>query len=727
VLRDNSTGISLMTPTNRRAACAVAASLLLSACGSEEAPTPATPTAAAPSVSAPRLDVDGARIAAADSEPGNWLSHGRTYDEQRYSPLKQINTDNVAGLGLAWYYDFDTKRGLEATPIVVDGMMFVTGSWSRVYALDARSGELLWQYDPEVPREWAVHACCDVVNRGVAIWQGSVFVGTLDGRLVALDAASGQVRWTVQTTDRDKPYTITGAPRVVKGRVLIGNGGAEYGVRGYVSAYDAATGAMAWRFHTVPGNPAEGFESDAMARAAETWTGEWWQYGGGGTVWDSMAYDPELDLLYIGVGNGSPWNQQIRSPGGGDNLFLSSIVALDPDTGDYVWHYQTTPGETWDYTATQHMILADLEIGGSPRKVILQAPKNGFFYVLDRESGELISADPYVQTTWATHVDPETGRPVEVEGARYRDGPAVVIPAPYGAHNWHPMAFSPDTGLLYIPAQDIPFVYGTDESFSFTPGLWNVGVNPLYAAFDEQPPEVKAQLVEMIKGQIIAWDPVARREVWRVQHPLPSNGGVLATAGELIFQGNSVGSFAAYRADTGEPLWSTSAQTGVVASPVTYLVDGEQYVTVLAGWGGAFPLFAGDFAAAAGVSNVSRILTFKLGATGALPALDEPEPVLAPPPRIDDPEAIARGKQFYADRCMVCHGDSVVGGGVVPDLRYLDAERHQAWLGIVIGGMHSDRGMVSFAGALTPQDAADIQAYVIERAHQLLEAQATAN
>ena len=488
-----------MKPSNLLPLLAGAALLLtLGAC--DQAPAPATDSPRPPPQAAtgPRLDVDGARIADADQEPGNWLSHGRTYDEQRYSPLDQVNDGNVGQLGLAWYYDFDTNRGLEATPIVVDGVMFATGSWSRVYALDARSGELLWQYDPQVPPEWAVHACCDVVNRGVALWQGSVFVGTLDGRLVSLDAASGAVNWSVQTTDRGEPYTITGAPRVVKGKVIIGNGGGEYGVRGYVSAYDAATGELSWRFYTVPGNPADGFENAAMERAAATWTGEWWQYGGGGTVWDSMAYDPDLDLLYIGVGNGSPWNQQIRSPGGGDNLFLSSIVALNPDNGEYVWHYQTTPGETWDYTATQHLIRADLEVDGVPRKVIVQAPKTGFFYGLDRQNGELVSADPYVQITWATHVDPETGRPVEVEGARYKEGPALVIPAPYGAHNWHPMAYSPDTGLIYIPAQDVPFVYATDESFTFTPGLWNVGVNPLYASFPEQPPEVQAQLVDMV-------------------------------------------------------------------------------------------------------------------------------------------------------------------------------------------------------------------------------------
>jgi PQQ-dependent dehydrogenase (methanol/ethanol family) len=714
-----------MTTYFRTAVLLLLSSLLItSGCDSTQNGSEQAADEIAAELSGPRVAVDADRIIDADAEPGNWLSHGRSYDEQRFSPLNQINDSNVADLGLAWYFEFGTRRGLEATPLVVDGMMFTTGAWSRVYALDARDGSLLWEYDPQVPPEWAVHACCDVVNRGVAIWQGSIFVGTLDGRLISLDALSGRVKWTVYTTPRDKPYTITGAPRIVNGKVLIGNGGGEYGVRGYVSAYDAETGAMAWRFYTVPGNPAEGFESKAMQSAAETWTGEWWKYGGGGTVWDSMSYDPELNLLYIGVGNGSPWNQQIRSPGGGDNLFISSIVALDPDTGKYVWHYQTTPGDTWDYTASQHMILADLEYDGVPRKVLLQAPKNGFFYVLDRESGELISAEPYVQTTWATHVDRESGRPVEVEGARYVDGPALVQPAPYGGHNWHPMAFSPETGLVYIPAQDIPFVYGTDENFTFTPGLWNVGVNPLYASFPEQPPEVQAELFEMIKGQIIAWDPVQRREVWRVQHRLPWNGGMLATAGNLIYQGNSVGEFAAYRADTGERLWSAPAQTGIVASPVTYTVDGEQYVSVLAGWGGSLALSGGDMAASAGVRNISRILTYKLGADGALPPVEDPPALtLDPPPRIGDPETIARGKQLYSDRCMVCHGDGAVGGGVIPDLRYLDAEKHQAWMGVVLGGLHRDRGMVSFANALTPDDAAAIQAFVIERAHEMIETQ----
>src|SRR5210317_107265 len=410
----------------------------------DAAQKPASAATSAPAV----LDVTGARIIAADSEPGNWFSHGRGYDEQRFSPLDLINADNVGGMSLAWYYDLETDRGLEATPLVVDGTIYTTGTWSIVYAFNAISGKLLWKFDPEVPKEWAVHLCCDAVNRGVALWEDKVYVGTLDGRLIALDGGTGEPVWSVQATDRSRPYSITGAPRVVKGRVIIGNGGSELGVRGYVSAYDAASGELDWRFYTVPGDPSEPFESPALEMAAATWKGgEWWKIGGGGTVWDSMAYDPDLDLLYIGVGNGSPWNRHIRSPGGGDNLFLSSIVALRPDSGEYAWHYQTTPRESWDFTATQHMILADLELGGRERKVIMQAPKNGFFYVVDRATGEFLSAEKYSLVTWATHVDPETGRPVEAPGVRYDGGqPAVTFPGFMGGHNWQPMSYSPLTG-----------------------------------------------------------------------------------------------------------------------------------------------------------------------------------------------------------------------------------------------------------------------------------------
>ena len=341
------------------------------------------------------------------------MTYGRTYSEQRFSPLDQITADNVNLLGLAWYADFDIDRGQEATPLIIDGVMYVSTAWSMVRAFDAKTGRPLWLYDPEVPRELGVRGCCDVVNRGVAAWKGKIFVGTFDGRLVALDASTGQPVWSVMTVDPAKPYTVTMAPRVIKGRVVIGASGGEYGVRGYISAYDAETGALAWRFYTVPGDPSKPFENEAMAMAAKTWHGEWWKYGGGGTVWVATSYDPDLNLIYFGAGNGSVWNQKYRSDSQGDNLFLSSIIALNADTGAYVWHYQTTPGEEWDYDSVQDLVLADLSIDGTERQVLMQANKNGFFYVLDRKTGELISANNFTQVTWASGIDLKTGRPIE--------------------------------------------------------------------------------------------------------------------------------------------------------------------------------------------------------------------------------------------------------------------------------------------------------------------------
>jgi PQQ-dependent dehydrogenase (methanol/ethanol family) len=484
---------------------------------------------------AKQADVDSSRLIKADAEPANWMSHGRTYDEQRFSPLDQISQENVADLGLAWSFDLTTERGIEATSIVVDGVMYMTSAWSIVHALDARTGQPLWSFDPRVAKEKAKHTCCDVVNRGVAVWKGQVFLGALDGRLFALDAATGKVNWEIATLDAALPYTITGAPRVVKDKVLIGNGGAEFGVRGYLSAYNVADGSLAWRFYTVPGNPELGFENKTMEMAAQTWNGKWWEIGGGGTVWDSMAYDPELDLLYFGVGNGTPWNQELRSPGGGDNLFLSSIVAVKPDTGEYVWHYQTTPGETWDYTATQHIILAQLEIDGKQRDVVMQAPKNGFFYVLDRKTGELLSAENYINITWATHVDMKTGRPVEVPEARYRDEPFLVFPSYLGGHNWHPMSYSPATGLVYIPVLDFPANYAQPDAFKYNPGAANVGTHGIVGSLPDAQAERDAMRA-IIKGRLLAWDPVAQKEAWRVEHKGPWNGGALSTAGNL---GNS--------------------------------------------------------------------------------------------------------------------------------------------------------------------------------------------
>jgi alcohol dehydrogenase (cytochrome c)/quinohemoprotein ethanol dehydrogenase len=699
------------------AAVALSAVLALQACKDEKAAMDVAAVAEAliaPEVAAVTAD----RIIHADDEPDNWLSHGRTYDEQRFSPLQQVNADNVAQLGLAWYYDLDSTRGQEATPLVVDGVMYVSTAWSKVKALNAGTGELIWAYDPQVPGERAVHFCCDVVNRGVAVWQGRVYIGTLDGRLVALDAASGKQVWEVQTTDPELPYSITGAPRIVKGKVIIGNGGAEFGVRGYVSAYDATSGALSWRFFTVPGNPQDGFESPALERAASTWNGEWWKLGGGGTVWDSMAYDAELDLLYIGTGNGSPWNQHIRSPGGGDNLYLSSIVALNPDTGAYVWHYQTTPGETWDYTATQHMILADLEINGRVRKVIMQAPKNGFFYVLDRVSGELLSAEPFVPVNWAERIDLASGRPVENPQARFsNDKPALVQPGPAGGHNWQPMSFSPLSGLVYIPAMDMGFPFFADKDFAASNRGFNIGVD-LGAASMPTDPKVQQEILATVKGQLKAWDPVRQQEVWRVEHKGPWNGGVLSTAGNLVIQGVASGELVIYRADTGERLWSASAQSGIIAAPMTYAVDGEQYIAVAAGWGGVLAMFPGVISHMAGKArNISRILAYKLGGNAVLPAAPaaSKEARNLPPLTAGEP-VIAEGKHLYHRYCVMCHGDTAVGGGMLPDLRYSAALGTDLWSAYVSDGILAKTGMVNYSGVLTPAQIKAIESYVISRA-----------
>ena len=658
--------------------------------------------------------VDTVAIAAENAD--NWLGHGNDYREQRYSQLDQINDDTVENLGLAWSFDTEFNRGLEATPIVVDGVMFVTGNWSVVYALDAKTGKRLWKYDPEVPREWAKMACCDVVNRGVAVYQGKVIFGTLDARLIALDAATGEKHWEVQAADiKQYPYTITGAPRVFKDKVIIGNGGAEYGVRGFVSAFDVHTGQELWRFYTVPGNPADGFENEALERAADTWTGEWWKMGGGGTVWDSIVYDPELDQLYIGVGNGSPWNHKIRSPEGGDNLYLSSIVALNPDTGEYLWHYQQTPGESWDFTATQHIMLADMEWQGETRKVLWQAPKNGFFFIVDRSNGKLLSAEPYARVNWATHYDMETGRPVETERARYQDKPEFIRPSSMGAHNWHPMAYSPKTGLVYIPAIDALFKYGDAENYLHQWGHWNLGI-PLEQ--DAAPNHILAQLMlrQVTTGSLLAWDPVTQSAAWSVPYQRPWNGGVLATAGNLVFQGTAKGEFRAYRADTGEQLWAFDARTAIIAAPVSYTVQGEQYVTVLAGQGGAFGLVAG-YEQEGGIPP-SRVLTFKLGAAGTLPA--NPEKILfeAPVPEAVTEEELKKGRTLYHEYCSGCHGVDAVSNGAIPDLRHLPPVFYENFDAIVLDGMMRKAGMVGFSDVLDKEDSRLIKAYVLTQAQE---------
>jgi quinohemoprotein ethanol dehydrogenase len=667
----------------------------------------------------PPAQVDGARIQAADREPGNWMSHGRTYDEQRYSPLAKIDQANVKQLGLAWSYKLDVDRGVEATPIVVDGVMYTTGAYSIVYALDAGSGKLKWKYDPQVPRERANDGCCDVVNRGVAAWNGKVYFGSFDGRLIALDAATGKKAWETDTIiDRGRSYTITGAPRVIKGKVIIGNGGAELGVRGYFSAYDAATGKLVWRFFTVPGDPAQPPENYAMQLAKPTWTGDAYvSQGGGGTAWDSMAYDPQLDLLYVGTGNGSMWNRQARSQGKGDNLFLSSILAVRPDTGEYVWHYQTTPGDTWDYTATQSIILADLRINGGLRKVLMQAPKNGFFYVIDRVTGELLSAAAFAPMNWSTGVDMKTGRPVENPDADWTKKAAVVAPSPYGAHNWQPMSFDPKTGLAYIPMQESITQFTPDNAAKYVRrGVYNVGIQPFQMAED---PAGIAAARGAFKGHLLAWDPVAQKAAWTRDYVTIWNGGTLATAGGLVFQGTADGRVTAYAADNGELLWEQPANTGVMAGPVTYTVNGEQYVTFMAGWGGAFPLTNGTLSNVAKVRPEARVLTYKLGGTAKLPpAKHEVLPLPEPPPLLADAQAIGLGQALFNGYCAVCHGLNAVSGGITPDLRYLTPQKHAMFKQILAGALAS-RGMPVMIDLLPPDYEYAVHQYVIKRAHDL--------
>ena len=596
--------------------------------------------------------------------------------------------------------------------------MFTTGAWSVIYAHSALSGELLWKYDPKVPKEKAYFVCCDVVNRGAAIWEGKIFFGTLDGRLIALDAKTGSLLWETMTVDDSKPYSITGAPRIIKDKVIIGNGGADFGVRGYVSAYDTNNGEMAWRFYTVPGNPDNGFENSAMEMASKTWKGaKWWEFGGGGTVWDSMAYDPDLDLLYIGTGNASPWNYKIRSPGGGDNLFVSSIVALKPENGEYVWHYQTTPGDNWDYTATQHIILADLTIEGEPRKVLMQAPKNGFFYVIDRTNGELLSAEKYVQATWASHIDLETGRPVKTELGNYDDAEKLIFPGALGGHNWMPMSFNPKTGLVYIPAQELYMPMKKDDDYEYDEKGWNTAGDLTVMA----PPKNLLQLMLLarsIRGRLSAWDPVQQKEVWKQYLTLPWNGGTLSTDGNLVFQGTSDGELVAYDAKTGEIKWSNDLKNGIVAAPITYSIDGKQYVTVLVGYGGVFALQAGLPPKNSGGPINGRIVTFALDGDLKLPERPRNIEMPKPPAPIEDQASIARGEDLYHWECHMCHGAGAVGGGVLADLRYMSEETHEKFNAITLGGLYTEKGMVGFASRLSEQDAKDIHAYLIQRANE---------
>ncbi|MFK7731149.1 MAG: PQQ-dependent dehydrogenase, methanol/ethanol family, partial [Pseudomonadales bacterium] len=616
-----------------------------------------------------------------------------------------INKNNVERLGLAWEHNMASMRGLEATPIVIDGVMYVSSTWSRVSALNAKTGKLLWTYDPQVPRSWAGKVCCDIVNRGVAVAAGMVVFGTLDGRLIALNADDGKATWEVDTLpDKEQWYSITGAPRIVGNRVFIGNGGAEYSVRGYVSAYDLQKGSLLWRFYTVPDSVEGPFENSALEKAATTWSKDSSLSGAGGTVWDSMAFDPDLNLLYVGTGNGSPWPKYKRSPGGGDNLFLASILALKPETGELVWHYQTTPGETWDFTATQHMILADLEILGQTRKVLMQAPKNGFFYVLDRQSGELLSAQNYVHVNWASHIDMTTGKPVETGLADYEKQDRYVFPSPAGAHNWQPMSFSPNTGLVYFTARDIGWVHSMAEDKWFTYGEDNLQAL------------IGKQSVPKTSGYLKAWNPQQQRLEWEIAIPNIWNGGVLSTDGGLVAFGTAMGDLQLVDARSGTLLKTIETGTGIIAPPISYAIDEEQYIAVLAGWGGpAFNTLQGNEALLE-YENRGRLMVFKLdGKAVDLPPALAPRGAFPEPPTINArAEVIEQGRQLYVLHCGACHGvyESIP---MLPDLRRMNNATHQLFDNIVLDGIYQAKGMPSFSDVLSKDDSFAIRAHIIER------------
>ena len=675
--------------------------------------------------------VDLPRLMNADSEPEQWLTSGRDFKLQHYSPLREITTNNVAQLGFAWEYPV-TYRGrvqhtLEATPQVVDGVMYTSGPWGTVYAVDAKTGKELWRHDPDVEGNWARRACCGVVNRGVAICKGRIYVGTLDGYLLALNAETGSLEWKVDTLeDREKNYSITSAPSIAGDKVVIGNSGADYGVRGYISAFDAKTGEFSWRFYTVPDPSSlnkEG-ESPEVKTAAKTWSPDTdWESGGGGTVWGHMTYDPELNLLYVGVGNASPWPSWHRSPGGGDNLYLSSILALNPNSGDLAWHYQTTPAENWDYTATQHMLLAELPIHGQERKVLMQAPKNGFFYVLDRLTGKLLSANNYAPVNWASHIDLETGRPVLTGQGDYQNTPKVVMPGPGGAHNWHPMSFNPDSGLVYLPVRESASLYVNQANYRHNPKSWNLGAKFYYGP---PFPEAYKNYTKNYEGlssssKLKAWDPVTQQEVWSA----PGGGGTLTTAGNLVVHGTYQGQLIVYHAMTGEKLKTIEVGTNIAAAPMSFAINGEQYIAVMAGTGS--PSHSPDTGALK-YQSVSRLIAFKLGGgeTPRPPVLAQVI-VPAPPPMKGTLAQWKQGKALYDVYCVVCHRGTGSVQSSHPNLMMMSKPVHQLFNNIVLEGLFSAGGMASFADTLSENEAEAIHAYLISEQHKIKNNSGTVN
>ncbi|MFM5953450.1 MAG: PQQ-dependent dehydrogenase, methanol/ethanol family [Novosphingobium sp.] len=689
---------------------ALAALLPLAACGTKPS-APATEGVTDSMIAQPPL--------------GEWLTYGGDRGETRFSPLDKINAQNVGQLGLTWSADLETARGQEATPLMHAGVLYVSTAWSIVKAYDAKTGQLKWSYDPKVPRDTLVRACCDAVNRGVALYSDRVYVGTLDGRLVALDQKTGKVLFDKVVVPNQKDYTITGAPRVVKGKVLLGSGGSEYKARGYLAAYDWKTGDEVWKFHTVPGNPADGFENKAMEEAAKTWAGEWWKLGGGGTVWDSITYDPETNLVMFGTGNAEPWNPNAAGRKG-DSLYTSSIVAVNADTGEYVWHYQETPEDRWDFDSDAQITVTDIEVDGQKRHVVMHAPKNGFYYILDAKTGQFISAKPFTPQTWTTGIDPKTGKVQINPEARYEQTgkPFLSVPGAAGAHSWQPMSYSQQAKLMYIPANLAAMPYAAAKDWKPTDIGFQTGMDGALTATPADK-AVREGARAATTGALIAWDPAKQAEAWRVPYVGPWNGGTLSTAGNLVFQGNADGLFQAFTADKGQKLWSFDAQTGVIAAPMTYMIDGEQYVAIMVGWGGVWDVATGVVAKKSKAHyNISRLLVFKIGAKGQLPAPKELNQLpIDPPAFTGKPEQVAAGAATYGRYCAVCHGDAVQGGTLNPDLRRSPMINDQnAMKSVVYEGvlMHGDapKGMVSFKSALSAGDVENVRQYIIKRANE---------
>jgi quinohemoprotein ethanol dehydrogenase len=655
------------------------------------------------------LQIDDVAIADTQRD-SEWLAYGRNHSETRFSPIQDINTDSIHRLGVDWFIDLPEDVGLIGTPLVVDGILYFSGTMNVIRAVDATTGELLWEHDPEVAKEVAGHKQTGWVHsRGLSFYGDKLFAATWDGRLRALDAKSGKLIWSTRTFGLDDSLYITGMPKAFKGKVLVGNGGTESGpTRGFVTAYDAETGEEAWKFHIVPGNPADGFENDAMRMAAETWTGKWWEHGGGGNAWHGFTYDDELDVLYIGTGNGSPWNRKVRS------------VALDPDSGEYLWHYQTTPGESWDYNSNMDIVLTDLEIDGKTIKALLHAPKNGFFYVIDRVAGKLVSAEPYAETTWASHIDMKTGRPVEIPGARYEDGAQIVTPTLYGAHSWHAMSYNPLTGLVYLPTIHHAAEYsdgGYDVSWRTEPFKGGTAVD-----FSDDIPQPRAY-----GGSLQAWDPVAQRAVWAVPQEDTWNAGTLTTGGNLVFQGGSDGVFVAYDARDGKQLWSYELGLGISAPPITYKIDGKQYVSLLVGFGGGAAGKIGDRDSRLGWAygvHTRRLVTFALDSETRLPPQPKPH---FPTPLTDvdfkiEPALVSVGEEHWLNKgCYACHGRNVEGAGMAPDLKASEIPINEvAFASVVRDGARTARAMPAYSD-VTDQELLALRHYIRQRARIAIE------